>query len=67
MTKQIHKTIKITFYTLTILVYLGGCKEVEKEKPNVLFIAIDDLRPELGCYGADHIISPVVRTVPSSN
>jgi arylsulfatase A-like enzyme len=28
------------------------------EKPNILFIAIDDLRPELGCYGADHIKSP---------
>ncbi len=27
-------------------------------KPNVLFIAVDDLRPELGCYGADHIASP---------
>lgn len=26
-------------------------------KPNILFIAIDDLRPELGCYG-----SPLVRT-----
>ena len=27
-------------------------------KPNVLFIAIDDLRPELGCYGHKHILSP---------
>lgn len=26
--------------------------------PNVLFIAIDDLRPELACYGASHIDSP---------
>jgi iduronate 2-sulfatase len=26
-------------------------------KPNILFIAIDDLRPELGCYG-----SPIVRS-----
>ncbi|MEW6307011.1 MAG: sulfatase [Verrucomicrobiota bacterium] len=27
-------------------------------KPNVLFIAVDDLRPELNCYGARHIKSP---------
>jgi len=28
------------------------------QKPNVLFIAVDDLRPELGCYGRDYIKSP---------
>ena len=27
-------------------------------KPNVLFIAVDDLRPQLGCYGTDWIKSP---------
>ena len=27
-------------------------------KPNVLFIAIDDLRPELGCYGSEYAITP---------
>lgn len=27
-------------------------------RPNVLFIAVDDLRPELRCYGAEHIHSP---------
>lgn len=28
------------------------------KRPNVLFIAVDDLRPELNCYGASHISSP---------
>ncbi|WP_145418361.1 sulfatase [Planctomycetes bacterium K23_9] len=28
------------------------------EKPNVLFIAVDDLRPELGCYGSPIAITP---------
>jgi iduronate 2-sulfatase len=28
------------------------------EKPNILFIAVDDLRPELACYGEQHIQSP---------
>ncbi|AHM61161.1 Iduronate-2-sulfatase [Flammeovirgaceae bacterium 311] len=28
------------------------------EKPNVLFITVDDLRPELNCYGKSHIQSP---------
>ncbi|NQU24864.1 MAG: sulfatase-like hydrolase/transferase, partial [Candidatus Nealsonbacteria bacterium] len=28
------------------------------ERPNVLFVVVDDLRPELGCYGNRHIRSP---------
>lgn len=28
------------------------------ERPNIVFIAIDDLRPELGCYGSDIAVSP---------
>ena len=29
-----------------------------QKKPNILFLAVDDLRPELGCYGRGYIHSP---------
>jgi len=37
----------------------------EGERLNVLFIAADDLRPELGCYGASHIRSPQIDRLAS--
>lgn len=35
----------------------GGTNDVER-RPNVLFIAVDDLRPEIGAYGASHMRTP---------
>ena len=35
-------------------------------KPNVLFIAVDDLRPELACYGKQHIHSPNIDALAKS-
>ena len=32
----------------------------KQTKPNVLFIAIDDLKPSLGCYGNSEIKSPAI-------
>lgn len=32
--------------------------EAQPRKPNVLFIAVDDLRPEFGAYGSKYIHSP---------
>ena len=36
------------------------------ERLNVLFIAVDDLRPELNCYGARHIRSPNIDRLAQS-
>ena len=44
------------FFCLSIF-FIGGLLGAA-ERPNVLFIAIDDLRPELGCYGNSIIKTP---------
>ncbi len=35
------------------------------DQPNILFIAVDDLRPELACYGRSHIHSPNIDALAS--
>ena len=46
-----------------IAIGLTACKEdhappAKTTRPNVLFIAVDDLRAELGAYGKNYVISP---------
>ena len=49
------------FFLCTLILF--SCKttnnsKAKPEKPNILFIAIDDLRPELGSYGSEVAITP---------
>lgn len=47
--------LRLTTISLALLL-LTACSP--PPRPNLLFIAVDDLRPELACYGADYIHSP---------
>ena len=54
--------IRLRGLVLLLAVTLFACQQSQKDstssQPNILFIAIDDLRPELGCYGSVDAISP---------
>ena len=57
------------FSFILILTFFSSLKiknhsEVLK-KPNIIFIAVDDLRPQLNCYGKNQIISPNIDDLAS--
>ncbi|WP_407678912.1 hypothetical protein [Candidatus Seribacter sulfatis] len=49
--KNFFRFLYSIFFTIPLV-------SVFSEKPHILFIAIDDLRPELGCYGSPIAKSP---------
>lgn len=38
----------------------NSVKKTKSSKMNILFIIVDDMRPELGCYGVENVITPCV-------
>lgn len=63
MIYELGKFYRKRLYVLTILLVLLlnalNCQsQSSKKPPNILFIAVDDLRPELGCYGNTFVKSP---------
>ena len=38
----------------------------DEKRPNVLFIAVDDLRPQIACYGHKQMISPNIDRLASN-
>ncbi len=50
--------LSVFVFLLGELLSVFAEKTAEQQKPNVLFICVDDLRPELGCYGNTYIHSP---------
>ncbi|MHC4996453.1 MAG: sulfatase-like hydrolase/transferase, partial [Planctomycetota bacterium] len=55
-------------FHLVIAAVLICCSSIvvgAAQKPNVLLICVDDLRPELACYGVDYIQSPNIDKLAS--
>lgn len=55
-----------TFVCVSVVaVALTFSSHCQAQRPNVLLICVDDLRPELGCYGKDYIVSPNIDSLAS--
>jgi Sulfatase len=53
------KSTQIIKYLFGLLLVTSTLTSVEAaDRPNVLFIAVDDLRPEIGCYGNSIVKTP---------
>lgn len=50
--------MKVKLLTPLIALLVAASSAYAQKKPNVLFIAVDDLRPELGCYDSPIAITP---------
>ncbi len=62
-----HQTPRCLAAIFLLLVQLVAFQSVvAADRPNVLMIAVDDLRPELGCYDVRHIISPNIDRLAAS-
>ena len=57
MRKRQNNLLKQTWINVPVALLLLGCNE-PVQKPNVLFIAVDDLRPTIGCYGDIKAVTP---------
>lgn len=65
---RFHYTSRFLSVTLllTSLLAASVTHGANSQRPNVLFIAVDDLRPELACYGEQHVHSPNIDRLAKS-
>jgi iduronate 2-sulfatase len=49
---------RLRVFAAIALAWLGALSAQAANRPNVLFVAVDDMRPEIGCYGNPEIHTP---------
>lgn len=62
---MVNNMIKKILFSLVFVCFFSKTF-AENEKPNVLFIMVDDLRVELGSYGGPHVKSPNIDKLADS-
>ena len=60
------RLFRLTSLIAHAVLLLSNSINAAESRRNVLFIAVDDLRPELGCYGSSHIHSPNIDALAAS-
>ena len=60
MSNSIYLCLLLSF---TMLLPRKDFAQEKKVKKNILFIAVDDLKPILGCYGDERILSPNIEAL----
>jgi len=60
-----HKNRNL-FLAFCLLLAVGGSTSAAAREPNVLFIAVDDLRPQLGCYGVESMHTPNIDSLAAA-
>ncbi|MEM6468943.1 MAG: sulfatase [Planctomycetota bacterium] len=63
MTKSCCRALGMAL--LSLLFFMIDAGLVAGAKPNVLFIAVDDLRSQLGCYGDTQMVTPNIDALAS--
>ncbi len=73
---RIRCSVRLNFLFLLLPLLITGCRTANTgassqpdgvpRTPNVLFIAVDDLRPQLGCYGKSQMKTPHIDRLAST-
>lgn len=72
--KKIENNVAVFYFLCTVAIMgFSSCRSTSKvnnttdRKANILLLMVDDLRPELGSYGSDHIKTPNIDKLASES
>ena len=67
MKKIFHFLLSFFVCSFFLISFKNHSEKEDENKPNIIFISVDDLRPQLNCYGRSQIISPNIDSLASQS